>query len=113
MTYEQGLENLRRLVQSHAEHITSRNEATTRLHLINRLLTECLGWELEDITAEEPHGREYADYVLSAPRRVAIVEAKREGEYFELPVGDNRLEWSLRTLRNTYPSLANALAQVS
>ena len=113
MTYEQGLENLRRLVQSHAEHITPRNEATTRLHLIDRLLTECLGWELEDITAEEPHGREYADYVLSAPRRVAIVEAKREGEYFELPVGDNRLEWSLRTLRNTYPSLANALAQVS
>ena len=86
VTYEEGLENLHRLVQWHAEHITRRNEATTRLHLINRLLTECLGWELGDITAEEPQGREYADYVLSAPRRVAIVEAKREGEYFEVPL---------------------------
>lgn len=63
-----------------------RNEATTRLHLIDRILFECLGWDRSDCIAEEESGREYADYSLFDRHRVLIVEAKREGQYFEVPV---------------------------
>lgn len=64
-----------------------RNEATTRLHLINQLLENVLGWPVEETEAEESHGGEYVDYALGTPFRRAIVEAKREGTHFEVPVG--------------------------
>lgn len=63
------------------------NEATTRLRLINRVLTDALGWRPADITAEE-HGPEgYVDYALGRPARDVIVEAKKEGITFKVPEG--------------------------
>jgi len=42
----------------------ARNEATTRLQLINRLLFECLGWDVENCKAEERLDGKYTDYSL-------------------------------------------------
>ncbi|TMC42393.1 MAG: hypothetical protein E6J23_11415 [Chloroflexi bacterium] len=88
LTFEDGLAALKRLA---ADEITSegrgRNEATTRLQIIDRLLFECLGWERSDCISEERFDGKYADYSLAAPLRALILEAKREGEYFELPAG--------------------------
>jgi len=55
LDYEAAREKLDDLVAWSIEHATevSRNEATTRLHLIDRLLFECLGWDREDCIAEE------------------------------------------------------------
>jgi hypothetical protein len=62
-----------------------RNEATTRLALIDRLLFDCLGWGRDEADLEDYERGQYADYVLSRQRRRLVVEAKREGATFELP----------------------------
>lgn len=92
----------------------SRNEATTRLHLVDTIFFRCLGWSrFEDCEVETPHGNEYADYVLKCPMRAVIVEAKREGTYFEIPSGKKSRRYSLRTLTREIPSLRDAIKQVS
>lgn len=111
--YEAGRKNLQALAEWYADRAGDRNEATTRLHLIDRLVFDCLGWSREDVRAEEPRGREYADYTFSYPRRVLILEAKREGNYFELPTGTNRLEYSIPSLMRDYPSLKDAMQQAT
>ncbi len=89
MEYEDGHENLSSLIDwaNKNNDERSRNEATTRLHLIDRLFFECLGWERGDCVAEERLNGEYIDYSFRCPQCLLIVEAKKEGIYFELPVG--------------------------
>lgn len=86
--FEAGLEAAHRLLtfSGQPEH-SDRNEATTRLQLIDRLLFEALQWSKDDAVSEEYHSGEYADYVLGQPMRRLVVEAKREGAYFTLPDG--------------------------
>jgi hypothetical protein len=113
LNYEECRANLAALMQRARAGPENRNEATTRLQLIDELLFECLGWSKNDCVVEEPHGPTYADYTLSTTRRVLIVEAKREGVSFELPAGDNRREYALTQLRRDYPALKSALDQVA
>lgn len=91
-----------------------RNEATTRLHLINTLLLECLGWEKEDCKAEERLGGTYSDYSLfgSMRRRILIVEAKKEGIYFEVPAGHKRLVSPISSIAKYNPEIKEAIEQV-
>jgi len=61
------------------------NEAQNRFQFIDRLLTECLGWERPNIDVEntdELGGR--ADYLLGRPVK-AVLEAKREARAFSVP----------------------------
>jgi hypothetical protein len=111
--YEQCRTKLEQLSAWYSGHIGERNEATTRVQLIDRLFFECLGWSREDMTAEEYHGGEFADYVFSAPRKLLIVEAKKEGDYFELPSGMDNVEYSVKTLCRDYPNLKSAIEQVA
>src|SRR2546427_12599047 len=104
------LEELRAWYEPRA---ADRNEATTRLQLIDRFFFECLGWDREDAVLEESHAGEYADYTFTAPRRLLIVEAKREGAYFELAAGETRPEHSLKALARDYPSLPAAIDQAA
>jgi hypothetical protein len=112
--YTRCRSNLEALVAWYSEHEGKRNEATTRLHLIDTLFFECLGWSrTDDVYLEEPLGSEYADYTFSAPRRILIVEAKKEGDYFELPAGKQNLEYSIQTLFKDYPNVKAAMEQVA
>jgi hypothetical protein len=63
-----------------------RNEAATRLHLIDTLLMNVLTWPRAQVKPEDHQGGKYADYVLGLPQRQLVIEAKREGESFRLPV---------------------------
>lgn len=93
---------------------TDRNEANTRFQLIDRLFIQCLGWSHVDVDLEEAQGREYADYVFKVgPERqsVLIVEAKREGQYFEVPAGKTGLHYSLASLQRDSEELNNAIRQ--
>jgi hypothetical protein len=65
----------------------SRNEATTRLHLVDTLLHGVLSWPKGSVVAEDRHAGKYADYSIGRPAARLIVEVKREGTYFELPAG--------------------------
>ena len=98
--FESAVENLEKLIEWAAQNVTetTRNEATTRLHLIDRLLFECLGWNREDCIAEEQYEGQYTDYSLGSPSRKLVVEAKKEGLHFELPAGFDKLRCRLRTL---------------
>ncbi|MEV4130685.1 hypothetical protein AB0J72_00795 [Dactylosporangium sp. NPDC049742] len=76
------------------------NEATTRIRLIDRLLTDCLDWRPGDITAEDRFDGRIADYVIGSPNPQMVVEAKREGVHFNIPAGlVGRRSIDLPTLR--------------
>jgi len=113
MSYDECREQLEALIKINSAGHQNRNEATTRLQLIDQLMFECLEWSKSDCVVEEPHGPQYADYTFSTTRRVLIIEAKREGISFDLPAGDYRREYALSQLRRDYPELRTALDQVA
>ena len=65
--FETGRSNLEALIAWYSTKQGQRNEATTRLQLIDRLFFECLGWAKEETILEESQGQEYADYTFLAP----------------------------------------------
>ena len=89
------------------------NEATTRLRYIDRLFFECLGWERGDCVTERFHSGEYSDYEFLAPRLQLIVEAKKQGNYLQLPMGVTSLEYSLPTISKDFPAIGSAVKQVA
>ena len=95
-----------------AEGQQNRNEATTRLHLIDALITGVLGWPTGSVTAEESYAGKYADYSLGTPATRVIVEAKREGAYFELPAGIGAAAVSLSSLFGGNAAFEAAARQV-
>ena len=63
------------------------NEADTRHQIIDRLLHEVLEWPHANVSCEEHVHPGYMDYVLRdhTGKAVILIEAKKEGAYFELP----------------------------
>ncbi len=113
MNYEKSRENIEKLIEWNSKHSKEeKNEATTRFHLIDSLLIDCLGWEKADIKTEESYNGEYTDYTLSLSRPAVIVEAKREGNYFELPEGKKSINYSLASLCKDNPKFKEAIEQV-
>jgi len=94
-----------------AEGEQTRNEATTRLHLIDVLLIDVLKWSRQDIVSEKSHGGTYADYSLGGPATRMIVEAKREGIYFDLPAGVGPGVVALPTITEASPAVGEAVKQ--
>ena len=53
-------------------------EEDVRFRLINRILTEVLGWEFKEIQTEKPNESGFSDYLIQSNGKArAIVEAKR------------------------------------
>lgn len=100
-----GLRALEKIFELTPPGSISWNEASTRFKFIDRLLTECLGWEKPHIEVEYPDGDGgRADYILGSPHR-AVLEAKREAvDFGDLPVG------KASTVRKLGPLLANSPA---
>ena len=99
MEFDQFKEKLAQLISWNEKvDIKKRNEATTRLHLIDRLFLECLDWDHENCIAEESENNQYTDYTFYNPSRVMIIEAKKEGHYFEIPLGLERRTYKIDTL---------------
>jgi GTPase SAR1 family protein len=112
ISLEQGLQNLSAIPQRYRAKITEWNEAETRFHFIDELLTTCLGWPRDHINVERHIGGEYADYILGNPGRL-IIEAKREGTHFDLPAGSrSKLIVSLPSLLASSKSCKAAVEQV-
>lgn len=57
------------------------NEASTRFHLLDRVLIECLGWPNDQIGVEEGADEGFVDYTLRSinDRPLLVIEAKRLG----------------------------------
>ncbi|NLE45181.1 MAG: hypothetical protein GX620_10700, partial [Chloroflexi bacterium] len=115
-TYDDCQENLKNLVHFYSDNLGKRNEATTRLHLIDTLLMDCLGWNKRDIVCEE-HQRterdEYTDYTFFAPRRMMILEAKREGDTWEIPDVKVSITYTLKSVCRGNADLKAAINQAA
>lgn len=64
------------------EYLGSAEDAITeediRFRLINRILTEVLGWEFKEIQTEKPNDNGFSDYLIQSNDRTrAVVEVKR------------------------------------
>ena len=111
--YEQGRKKLQELSDWFKGNHAQRNEATTRLTMVDKIFFDCLGWSKDDVILEDSWENKYTDYTFLAPRKMLIVEAKKEGEYFELPVGGNKAQYSLSSLMRDYKILKQAIEQVA
>lgn len=112
MTYEHARDNLTNLLDRERIADGCRNEATTRLQVIDSLLFDCLGWDKRDVIVESPHDHTYTDYELGKPFKFAIWEAKKEGITFSLPAGMTGGIHKLPTLLSGEPLIAAAIQQV-
>lgn len=111
--YEKGREELATLLNYFENNKGNRNEATTRFQLIDSILLNSLAWERGSITSEDSYNKEFTDYTLRLNQPVLIIEAKKEGNYFELPLGYERLDYPLKSLYRDEKNLKEALLQVS
>jgi GTPase SAR1 family protein len=88
-------------------------EADTRARMIDRILHQVLDWPIDNVTREEHANPGFMDYVLHTIKRVAVVEAKKSGDTFLLPVDfPARREFSLNGVLKTAPNLKEHLDQV-
>lgn len=56
------------------------SEEDSKIRIINRIFTECLGWGVSDIQAETKHENGYSDYIFNSQGKPKLaVEAKRKG----------------------------------
>jgi predicted type IV restriction endonuclease len=86
-------------------NLTAQTEADTRARLITRVLRDALDWPDANISREEYANPGFMDYVLSLQRRVIVVEAKKSGDSFSLPIDVSSaalftLAGILRTVKN-------------
>ncbi|MDV7848396.1 hypothetical protein [Pseudomonas aeruginosa] len=109
----QGLLRLREIIEEFPIESPYWNEAQNRFQFIDRLLTECLGWERPNIKVElfdELGGR--ADYALGVPPK-AILEAKKEAILFDVPpVGVGSILRKMQPLIKASKSFHDAVTQV-
>lgn len=83
-----------------------RTEEDTKIQIITRILTECLGWAFADIAAETAHENGYSDYLISnAERGALLVEAKRVGR-LEISTAEKS---KVRHLKLSGPSLTKVM----
>ncbi|MFC7276642.1 hypothetical protein ACFQS1_21850 [Paractinoplanes rhizophilus] len=100
--YEDAKAALDQLINWYGEHADDldRNEDTTRLHLVDTLIKDVLGWPVEEIATEVLYDGKYVDYCLGRPATRIIVEAKRESAQFSLPI-------AITSLLHRIPSLTD------
>ena len=86
-----------------------KTEEDTKVQIIQRIITEGLGWSFSDIGAEVKNDNGYSDYLLSNKAKPALViEAKRIGS-LEIGITENQ---RLRHLKISGPGLKNALSGI-
>lgn len=113
MEYEEAIENISALSVWFSNHKQTLNEATTRSHLIDKLIFDCLAWSRDSVTMEDSYDGNYSDYTLKTTRPTLIIEAKKEGLYFELPIGKKRRKYVISTLIQSNSALKEAIEQVA
>lgn len=88
------------------------SEADTRAKIVDKLLKDVFGWQEKEITRESrTDDGQYADYILESRKNRFIVEAKRTGKYFNIPVGVS-LRAKREGILTRAPDLHDALSQL-
>lgn len=81
MNVDSGFDAAKAILEDAESRITQiSTEEDAKIQVINRILTEALGWDHKDISAERKHDSGFSDYVLHLEGNPAfLVEAKRVG----------------------------------
>lgn len=117
MSLDEGFAELGRLLEREAVRdspVGERNEAQTRFDIIDEVLRGVLNWPAERIRVEHHEDDGYTDYELLGSGTLAIVEAKKEGVSFTLPLDTESGPCGIAPLiadRSNAP-LKNAMQQV-
>jgi hypothetical protein len=111
-----GILALRQILQDFEDFCVSRggaSEADTRVKVIDRVLTDVLGWPESAIDREGHVESGFIDYTLTVQNRPFVaVEAKKEGVAFVLPVDPNRKSLKLSGTLLTDGATRDAVHQV-
>lgn len=111
MNFDDAFENFKEIVRIDKDRDHDRNESMIRLQLVNEILTNCLGWSLEEISTEKFQNGEYSDYELGKPNPRLLVETKKEGIYFELPISFTQSKYKIDSLTKSNTELKQAILQ--
>ena len=113
MDPDTGLQNLVKIRDEYAPIMGSLNETETRAKIIDAILKESLGWGEKDIRREDHVDRGFTDYQLLVDENPRLViEAKKAGEYFEIPRTKTTRWLKIGGVLSKIPNLVNALDQV-
>jgi GTPase SAR1 family protein len=108
-----GISKLREIISARPADSAYWNEAQNRFQFIDRLLSECLGWQrpyIEVENSDELGGK--SDYMLGRPPK-AVLEAKKEAKHFNIPpAGKPNIVRKLRPLVDSCKNLEEAVRQV-
>ena len=111
-----GREHLRQIIDEFKEFCAERgavSEADTRAKVITRVLTQVCGWPENEIDRESVIDVGRMDYRLEVHGKPhVVVEAKREGIAFTLPVDGARRTYTLDGALITDPPTKEAIYQV-
>ena len=113
MDYEASYSKMKSLAEKYRKSgFQDLNEATTRLRMINDILFDCLAWDKSDCIAEDRFDGTFNDYGLHHKSGLKlIVEAKKEGISFELPVGSTQKTCPIEYFRRDFPKVFSAIEQ--
>jgi hypothetical protein len=109
----EGRDRLEKIISSFPVTSPHWSEAQNRFQFVDRLLTECLGWQrpyIEVESSDELGGK--ADYVLGHNPPKAVLEAKREAKIFNtLPIGKATIVRKIAPLLTACKTLEEAVHQ--
>ena len=112
--YESGRQALEMLAEEETgvseQGESTRNEASTRYHIIDLLLTDVLCWHKSNVKVERHEESGYSDYELGTPPTL-LLEAKKEGIHFSLPAGWDKETAKLETLFSASEDTQKAVKQ--
>lgn len=112
-SYDRGVASLDELcLEIESVRDQNKNEATTRLQVIDKLLMDVLGWPSDQVNCEEYHEGGFLDYVVGAPQSRLVLEAKKVGLHFEVPAGTDSGTLSLRQFIEHSSTNEKAVEQV-
>jgi GTPase SAR1 family protein len=101
-SYDQGFSKITQLSTEFdsGKHIDI-NEDTTRLRFVDTILFECLDWDrFSQVETEEQTEVGIIDYSMNLDVTLLIVEAKRTGISFELPIEQGKAGRTVRTIES-------------
>jgi hypothetical protein len=111
-----ALAALNEIIREFAQFIKTRggaSETDTRVKMIDRILTEVLGWPEADLAREDHVESGFIDYTLSLHAQPYVaVEAKKEGNAFTLPHKLEEKRYVLDGALMTDQNVKKAIVQV-
>jgi hypothetical protein len=113
MTPDIAYENFLKIYNEYQGKRGLYNEADTRAKIIDYILRDTLGWGESFVKRENHTNAGYTDYeLLINESPVIVLEAKKSGEYFEIPQSKTNRAYKINGSISSVSNLMDAINQV-